>query len=201
MAERTLNDTVLSEEQATFLCMIAERGGYWNPDMRRPQWGYKDCATSDRLALELSRLGLVAEDTECGHSVWRITDMGVETYKELTSVRPMYTRLGSRFVRIERPNDPELDAVVQKSIAACVALGEERDRQYAAFLAKHNMAAPKKTCADTLKIQKSRSGGNLSLRIIVFSDYAELELRAAASMTPEQIAAMRQENDDESNHP
>lgn len=32
-------------------------------------------------------------------------------------------------------------------------------------------------------------------------DYAELELRAAASMTPEQIAAMRQESDDESNHP
>ena len=45
------------------------------------------------------------------------------------------------------------------------------------------------------------SAGHTPTRELVLIDYAELELRAAASMTPEQIAAMRQENDDESNHP
>lgn len=44
------------------------------------------------------------------------------------------------------------------------------------------------------------AAGHTPTRELVLIDYAELELRAAASMTPEQIAAMRQENDDESNH-
>lgn len=105
---------------------------------------------------------------------------------QMSSVRPVYTRLGARFISSSTPINPEIAAAIrEEAIVACAKLGEERNR----LRVEH------------LTIQKSRSDGILSLGDIVFADYAELELRAAASMTPEQIAAMRQENDDESNHP
>ena len=55
-------------------------------------------------------------------------------------------------------------------------------------------------CADGATLLKRRTYGGLSLSEIVLVDYAELELRAAASMTPEQIEAMRQEGDNEADN-
>ncbi len=78
------------------------------------------------------------------------------------------------------PRDPEMEAVIQKSIAACVALGENRHCPFDEFILQ---CRRKRTVLD---------GGG-----IVEFDYATLEMLAAAQLTPEQLKAMRQENDDE----
>lgn len=87
----------------------------------------------------------------------------------MSSARPVYTRLGARFIRSNTPINPDIAAEIrEEAIMACARLGEKRNR----LRVEH------------LTIQKSRSDGSLSLGDIVFADYAELELRAAASMTP-----------------